>query len=788
MPRTDPMSAGNLPAELTSFVGRRREMGEVKRLLTEARLVTLTGAGGTGKTRLAIRAAAELRRAFRDGAWFVDLTAVRAPELLAVEVQDPDVVAYLVLLALGARERPGAGSSMGQLVDYLAGRQVLLVLDNCEHLVPVCAILTDALLRGCPSLRIVATSREPLLLTGEMIFPVPPLLVPDRRSSAAEVRRGEAVALFVARAQAVVPDFALTEQTAAVIGELCRRLDGLPLALELAAARARVLAPAQILDRLTARFALLSRGSRTAPARQQTLRACVDWSFELCSKPERVLWARLAVFAGEFELDAVEGVCADQLLLAEDVLDVLSGLVDKSILARDGSHGPVSRYRMLETIRDYGREKLVEAGEEALLHRRNRDWYQRLVRRAETDIISSRQPDWLARLERELPNLRAALDFSLVDPDGAEATLALATDLYSLWTIRGLQREGRSWLDQALARPIPPSMTLVKALRNSTMLAGVQGDLSAADMRVRQGHEVASQLGDPRAHAIATAAAGMSAMAHGDLVTAEPCWQRGLDGLTGEEGEEYLVWRLGTLTGLAMTKAMRGDVDGAAGCHEAILAICQPRGESWFSGYSLWTLGLGLWKQGDARGAAARLRESLRHLRRVNDAAITIWCLEALAWIAFDEARPEGAATLLGAATRLAYSMGTPPAVWPELAAHHEEYGQRARVALGEPAYRAAVAHGERLSLDEAVAYALDEDLRPPAAPPHVDTSASLTRRERQVADLVAHGLSNKEIAAKLVISQRTAESHVEHILAKLGFTSRAQVAAWITEHASGSH
>jgi predicted ATPase/DNA-binding CsgD family transcriptional regulator len=779
MRRTDPATGGALPVELTSFVGRRHERGEVKRLLGASRLVTLTGVGGTGKTRLAARTATELRRTFPDGVWFVDLTALRAPELLVVEVQDPEVLAYLVMGEMGLREQPRAGSPVEQLVQYLAAREALLVLDNCEHLLPGSAVLVDHLLRGCPRLTILATSREPLLLAGETLFTVPPLPVPQPGVNPAGVDRFESVALFAARAQAVASDFAVTEDNAPVVAELCRRIDGLPLAIELAAARVRVLTPAEILERLTERFGLLSRGSRTAPGRQRTLRGSVEWSYELCAKPERLLWARASVFVGGFELDAVEGVCADGKLAVEELLDVVAGLVDKSILIRDDAGGETARYRMLETLRDYGQERLTGLGQQDRLRRRHRDWFIGLTRRFEANLIGPRQLAWFARMDRELPNIRAALQYSQDDPDDAEAALTAATNLYRYWVARGLHREGRACLEQALARPTGPAMTRVKASFAHTVLAGMQGDPTAASISARHAREVAADLGEPRAHAIAASADGSLAQFRGDVVTAVRHYQRGVDGLAAEQEGEYLRWRLSALSGLAMTKAMLGDLAGAAACHETTLAICEPHGDSWYSGQSLCFLGIGLWRQGDLDAAAVRLKDALRRLHQVNETHSTSWCLGALAWIAFDQGRPERAATLLGAADRLARGVGAPAGFLPELAAHHEQYRQRTGEALGEPAYRAVFTRGAQMPLDEAIAHALDEPRRATSADP-VAAPTPLTRREGQVAELIAQGLANKEIAAKLVISQRTAESHVENILSKLSCTSRAQVAAWM--------
>jgi predicted ATPase len=337
MPPPVRAKAGNLPLELTSFVGRRREVTEVRRLLSVSRLVTLTGVGGVGKTRVALRVAADLRRLFDDEVWLVDLSTL----------QDPTLLGHTVAATLGLREQP-ARPPVVVLAEYLGGRQLLLVLDNCEHLVDACAVLSEALLRTCPDLRILATSREPLGIDGEATLHVPPLSVPDpeRPPALRGLSRYGAVTLFTDRAAAVLPEFALTEDNQVAVVRICHRLDGLPLAIELAAARLRSLSADQILHRLTDPYRLLTSGSRSAPARQQTLRSCIEWSYDLCSAPERTLWPRLSVFAGGFELDAAEGICGGDLAPA-DLLDLVASLVGKSILIREG-HGAVVRYRLLE--------------------------------------------------------------------------------------------------------------------------------------------------------------------------------------------------------------------------------------------------------------------------------------------------------------------------------------------------------------------------------------------------------------------------------------------------------
>jgi non-specific serine/threonine protein kinase len=761
-------ATGNLPAELTSFVGRRAELAEVRRLVAGSRLVTLTGIGGVGKTRLALRAAAELRRAFRDGVWLVQLDQVR----------DPALVAQAVAGALGLQDRAGYASA-AVLADYLAGRQLLLVLDNCEHLVDAVAKLADVLLRAAAGLRVLATSRESLNMTGETVLAVPPLPAPDaeRRLTVSELARFPAAGLFAERAAQAVAGFTLTEANAAAVAGICRRLEGLPLAIELAAAWLPVLSPQQIDARLGHRLGLLTRGSRTQPARQQTLRASIEWSHELCSQAERLLWARLSVFASGFELDAAEGICTDHRLAAEEMLDLLAALAGKSILIVAHGEG-VARYRLPETLREYGQERLEESGEWTALRRRHRDWHEQLAGRVDIDWLSPDIADLTARLFREHANVQAAQDFCQNEPGEAEAGLRIAVHVWFFFCwISGYVSEGQYRLAQVLALAREPTVWRAQGLLLASFLAAVSGDRDAVQPLLEQGTSLAGQLNDPATQALADWVAGHVCLFAGDLPGAIAHSEDGLAvlpvGVPGRQGAHLLIC-LATAAGLA------GDEERAAACHREMAALTEAGSEytrRTYSAYSLWALGTAAWRRRDFDRATGLQQQSLR-LRRYDRLGATL-CVEVLAWIAASRDQHERAAVLIGAATGLLRSMGATLDSNQHVAGYHRDCERQARQALGEAAFQAAYNRGLDLTVEDVLAYALQEPQKKPSAPA-VSGAAPLTRRELQVARLIAEGRSNKEIAAELVISQRTAENHVEHILAKLGFTSRAQVVAWV--------
>ncbi|MFC4605933.1 ATP-binding protein [Rhodococcus kronopolitis] len=758
---------GNLPLDLTSFVGRRREVTEARRLLALSRLVTLTGIGGVGKTRLALRVATEAQRAFEDGVWLVELGEQRDPELV------PDIVAA----ALGIREN-SVLSPLQLITDLVGEQKVLLVLDNCEHLVDAVAKLAETLLRTCPELRILATSREPLLIGGETTLRVQPMTAPDpdRTGSAAGLAQYEAVTLFVERATAAVPGFELTEDNQATIARICHKLDGLPLPLELAAARLRAMSADQILDRLNDRYRLLTAGSRGAPSRQQTLRMCIDWSHDLCTETERRLWRRLAVFTHGFELDGAEGVAAGDLT-PDDLLDLVASLVDKSILIREEPDGVV-RYRLLETIREYGLERLADAGEKDDLRRRHRDWYAGLTARAEAEWIGPAQPEWITRLDREQANLRDALEYCIAEPGEAEAGLRITNAVYLFWLSRGLLGEGRRWLDRTLeAQGGAPTLDRVKALCAAAVLAGNQGDIVTGTEMVDRAREAAAALDSPEADTLVEHAAGHLAIYNGDPERAV----RFLDGiLETVRGEEDRLRHVSTLLGIAMAAALLGDTARATEAAEEVLAITELHQESVYRSYALYTLGLALWQQ-DPSQARPLLEQGLRLSGVVDDLLGAAVCVETIAWIAADAHQFQPATVLLGGAQVLWQAAGNPGVMIPELRDFHDECEQRARGALGQRAFEAALRQGAGLTLDEIVAFAVGDE-PPPAEATTRHPAAELTPREQEVADLVARGLTNRAIADQLVISQRTVQGHVEHVLSKLGFTSRAQIAAWVVE------
>jgi predicted ATPase/DNA-binding CsgD family transcriptional regulator len=763
-------SGGNLPAEVTSFVGRRRELADAKRALSKSRLVTLTGVGGVGKTRIAERVARDRRRAYPHGVWLVELA----------ESSDPALLTETVLIELGVPGQP-AGDVLDALIDFLRSRHLLLVLDNCEHLVDEVAALSSALLRSCSDLQILATSRAPLRVVGEAVVPVPPMPVPDpvRGGGMAGLLRYDAVALFTERAAAAVPDFALTEDNYSDVAALCYRLEGLPLAIELAAGRLRTLSPAQILSKLDDPYALLKGDERGRPQRQQTLRACVEWSYQLCTPQEQRLWARLCVFAGSFELDAIEAVCAEDIT-ADAIVDLVSGLVDKSIVVRH-ERGTVVQYRLLEAIRDFGLERLKEASDGTALKVRHLQWYAALVQTAKAEWVSERQVYWLTRLTAENANLRSAIDFSLNEHGDANAVMELVVQipLGCFWA-QGTIGEGRHWLDEALARSSGATVVRIRALLRNSTLAMVGGEFARGDKLLDAARDLIAHVSDPTVLAQVHHVTALSARHAGDL------------GRSISELEQALFLSKGTpdldsyldiLQSLAFITSLAGLHERSMACHQEIIALTEPRGESLHRANALMALGLYAWRRGDPVRTVELQRANLEIKLRLDDLVGTAFSLEALAWGVGAMGQHKRAAHMLGTAEVLWDSTGgSIAAVFPQLVVEHDTCVAAARAALGDQRYEAAFRRGRQMSPAQALGQA--EHTRRSTKSGQVGAGAAvLTTREQEIAMLLAQGLSNKAIAKTLVIAQRTAETHVANIMAKLGLTSRSQVAAWLAEH-----
>ncbi|WP_256966789.1 ATP-binding protein [Streptomyces caniscabiei] len=773
-------ASGGLPAAITSFVGRQQETAEVRRLLGAARLVTLTGAGGVGKTRLALEVAAASARAFSGGVRLVDLAQAR----------EPAAVAEVAAAALGVADQ-GMRPVLELLTAHVAGRRMLVVLDNCEHLVEACAQLAQCLLSAAPEMRILATSRETLGLTGEHVFAVAPLA------------RAEAVELLVQRTAAVRPGFRLTDVNRPAVDRLCADLDGLPLAIELAASRLRTLSVEQAVERLEERFGLLTSGSRGARPHQRTLRAALDWSWELCGPKERLLWSRLSVFAGGFTLEAAEGVCAGEGFIVGEVLDALDRLVAQSLVEHDGSER-LPRYRLLESIRHYGRERLTDSGEVERALRRHRDFYLALAERLHQDWFGPAQVEILDRLRADHGNLLAALehpeegaegqpctdDDHRPEPDAAgrggnvpapgQVRLRLASALVYYWIAGGLLSEGRRQLERALAGPAEPTRERARAYVEAAYITQTQCDLAAADRFLEGAEELAGRLGNPALRAHAQGHRGVSHMYRGRLEEAASCMEQTV--------ARYIALgdRFGEVTwgcALGIVQTLGGDPRAQRTSAQALDAA-EAHGERWARAHLLTVLGRRAWGLGDQDHAAKLTVAALESLRGFSDTAAVAKMVEQLAWITASAGQHQRAARLLGAAQSLRQDAGTPVTAGdPRDEEHHVHCHAQVRQSLGQAGYERALTEGTAVDgPGQAIAHALDTPTGS-AAGALPAAASPLTAREEQVAALIAQGMTNRRIAAELVLSPRTVDNHVDRIRTKLGFSSRAQVAAWWAAH-----
>ncbi|HEY7144445.1 MAG TPA: LuxR C-terminal-related transcriptional regulator [Streptosporangiaceae bacterium] len=825
---------GNLPAEPNSFVGRERDIAELAQLLGDVRALTLCGPGGIGKTRLALRLACEIVPGFPDGAWLVELA----------DTTDPALLPRRIATALGVREEPDRPLAE-TLADALRPRALLLILDTCEHVVDACAALVHQLLAGCPGLRLIATSREPLRVRGETVWRVPPLAVPDG-PAAGDPAGHEAIRLFVERAAAARPGFTLADANSSAVASLCRTLDGMPLAIELAAARVRALSIEQIAGRLGDRFRLLASGDRTAPPRQQTLRAAVDWSYELLTGPEQTLLRRLSVFTG-WNLEMAEQVCADEVIPAGQVLDLLVALIDKSLVTLDGELDGDARYRLLDTIREYAADRLAASGEQEAVRLRHRDYLVNLVDSVVARAFVRGDPPWpvrvalYRRVEAERGNFDAALGLCLERGEAAEG-LHLCSALRSPWIAYGDVGEGAGWFDRffALAGPPVPGQLRARALMHRAELAFEQQDYPMTARSAQAGLELCQAGGGQGAaiglrmlalttmragradEALAQAGAAAAAAARdgddweeglalsvratvlarmGQLTEAERAYQVALDVLRDNNG-----WGVAqALSGSGGVARARGDHAAAMRHFTAALELYRAIGARPEIARCLAGIGWLAMAQGDTALAAGSLAESLRLSLATGQRLAIARGLQAAAALAAARGELPKAARLAGAELALLEAIG-----------HRRSRSARsqadqllglARRELGEPAVSALLAAGRALSPYAAVREATDAaapDLAPagpesppwPARPgtarsgtarpgtarPGLPGASVLTAREREIAALIARGLSNRGIAGELVISPATAARHVANIFTKLGLRSRAQVAAWVAE------
>jgi predicted ATPase/DNA-binding CsgD family transcriptional regulator len=762
----------NLHSELSSFVGREKELAEVRRLLEDTRLLTLTGSGGCGKTRLALAAAREVVEGFEDGVWLAELAPLAEPSLV------PQAVAS----TMGVREKPGRLPTE-TLSGYLSSKKVLLVLDNCEHLIEACAELAESLLRSCPELRVLATSREALGITGEVAWPVPPLSLPDlRRLPDVEgLPRYESVRLFVERTVAVKPTFELTEQNAPSVVQICYRLDGIPLALELAAARTRMMSVEEISERLDDSFGLLASGGRTAMPRHRTLHATMDWSHDLLPDEEQSLFRRLSVFAGGFMLEAAEVVCADEDLGRDDVLESLAHLVEKSLVTAQ-ERGGETRYRLLEMVRQYGREKLEGAEQVDEVGRRHAAFFMGFAEEAEGELTGPDQARWLIRLEAEHDNFRAALSWALAEGKDAELGVRLAAALWPFWLARGYLSEGRGWLESAVSRGgSARAGARAKALTGAGWLANFQGEYGAAKVLIEEGLALYRELGDKEGIALSIVMLGsVAVMGQRDDIPVEALIEEGALLRPKVEDRRTVAGLLDIEGGAALA---RGDLERAVELWQETLALYREVGDVLGIVACHTNLGLVNLAQGDYERSSALLRESVRLAWELDHKPFFQYSVIGLGAVAASLGWPVRAARLWGAAEGISETYGVHLLSAGRSLIDYEGRLAAARSRLDEAAWTAAWAEGRGMHLEQIFEYARQEEASPEPTAASRTYPAGLSLREAEVLSLVAAGLTNAQIAQKLFLSSRTVDWHLGSIYRKLGIHSRAEATRFALEH-----
>ena len=757
--------AGNLPAETTSFVGRRRELAEVRKKLTDARLVSLVGPGGVGKTRLAVRAATDLVRRFPEGGWLVELA----------DVPDPALVCNAVMAALDLRDQ-AAAEPLPLLLAYLRDRELLLVLDNCEHLVEAAAQLVTDILRMAPGVRVLATSREPLSAAGEHVVAVPPLELPAPDAALGMMRQSEAVLLFADRAAAASGMFELADDNSAAVLDVCRRLDGLPLAIELAAVRTRVLTVDQIVERLTDRFSLLTSRSRAALPRHQTLRTTIEWSHDLLADDERAVLRRCCVFAGRFTLQDVESVCTSHGVQPAGALDVLSSLVEKSLVTREEANG-VACYRLHETMREFARLKLAETAESEAVELRCTEFYWSSCMRWALDN-RYRLSEWFAWIDLEIDNVRAVLQRCLTRGD-ADRGIELSVSLGWYWATRSTT-EGMRWLGEFLAMSAGQPEMRTWALFIRGFLATLKADPVAAIPSLQAAVAAAQRTSQRDVLANALALQSLCEHLSGDGESARRSME---EAERAAVGGDYPA-TISIMQGRALNGFLDGDVDAVRSAGAMGVRLAREVNDLYGLGMMLLNLGSSHLIAGDLDRARPVLAEALQTAHQIDDRVGQFYLLDALGCDAALTGKARLATHLFGAADTVRTEAGASemPFLGPLLG--HAKHS--ARSALGALRYDAEFAAGQRLSRHAAAELALGHSAPADLLSPDGAGSGSrsgageLSEREADVARLVAEGLTNKQVGARLFISERTVDSHVRSILNKLGVSSRAQIAAWV--------
>jgi predicted ATPase/DNA-binding NarL/FixJ family response regulator len=810
------MASTNLPVQLTSFIGRERELAEVKGLISTSRLVTLTGAGGCGKTRLAIQVANNIRDTFADGLWLVDF----------IPLSEPGLVPQHVAQTLGLRPTPNQPLNE-LLLNFVRPKQMLLILDNCEHLIATIAQLVQQLLSAATGLNILATSRQPLTVSGETIYQVPGLRWPSYDPAAAfdpqDLKQYDAVHLFVERAQSISPHFNITQENATAIIEICRRLDGIPLALELASARLNILTPQQIAARLDDRFGLLTSSQLTLITHHQTLRAAIDWSYELLSPEEQTLLRRLAVFEAGCTLDIVENVCSGEEITEGRTLDLLSSLVDKSLVMAETSGRAEARYRLLETIREYALGKLEQSGETARLRDRHLDL---LVARSEEIALKLQTPSfqnlWFSWLDGELDNIRAALNWAQ-ESGQVESGLRLAIALFGFWTSHSSMQEGRNWYERLLAQADEqvPIMLRATAAFNAGMTAGFLGDATAARAHERTAVALCEAAGEEglKLLALAQAPIQVAAIVNGDFATAYINVERTVELLrkVGDDAELHMA--LGTQAvaaiGLGKYQLARSLTEEAlAAAHKwgdpydiavivSFVAYLEHVEQNYARAQALCEEALAALRELGATHEEPRVIQALAHVHLQQghlEQAHALICESVALYKSQDN--PKGLAECLIGFGAMASERGMQAEAVRLLAAgatkgqsvylslllaegrEYERYLAAAGSQLTKQEFEQAQQEGRSQTLEQAIEYAMSLSLVPTTTRSKThDDFGGLTEREREIVALIGQGKTNGEIATELVLSKRTVEKHVANILSKLELTSRAQIVRWAMEH-----